>query len=197
MALRPDIVNLFQRTFDNVKYFVSSKNDDTTESHIRITSTTTVTNPSTKLYFKECKDKEYVIEAMSGKVMLDMCENTRFTFDGKIVTNVMEIFNGNNLDVKLPRCHAQFRRPRPLPLRRLGQGRATGRPVLDTATLPSLTPSTTQYVVRLTNETLVSEPLERNNGFPVVSRAAAETAGDQDDAEAAGGTSENWQTLGR
>jgi len=51
------------------------------------------------LFFKNCKDCDYTINALCTKILIDGCTNTRIVFNGKIVTNIIEIWRCNNFNI--------------------------------------------------------------------------------------------------
>lgn len=48
--------------------------------------------PQVTLYFKNCHDCNYVVDSMCTKIMIESCKNTKFTFNKKIVTSVVEVY---------------------------------------------------------------------------------------------------------
>jgi len=48
---------------------------------------------SATVLFKDCSNSEFVVEALTTKLLISGCNNCRFTLNGKIVTSILEIWN--------------------------------------------------------------------------------------------------------
>jgi len=74
------------------KYFMNEKDQKVTveQEGIKYQST---------LFFKNCQNCEYIISALCTKILIDGCSNTRIVFNGKVVTNVIEIWRCNNFHI--------------------------------------------------------------------------------------------------
>jgi len=51
------------------------------------------------LFFKNCEDSKFVVGAMSTKVCIEKCKNCSFVFNGKVITQVQELWNNINVNV--------------------------------------------------------------------------------------------------
>jgi len=49
------------------------------------------------LYFKGCKDGEYTIDTLCTKILFESCDNLKISFNGKIVTGLVDIWKCNNI----------------------------------------------------------------------------------------------------
>jgi hypothetical protein len=54
---------------------------------------------SETLFFKECENSKFVIAAMSTKVCIEKCKDCSFVFNGKVITQVQELWNNINVNV--------------------------------------------------------------------------------------------------
>ncbi|ORX84047.1 hypothetical protein BCR32DRAFT_266614 [Anaeromyces robustus] len=54
---------------------------------------------SETLFFKNCEDSKFVVGAMSTKVCIEKCKNCSFIFNGKVITQVQELWNNINVNV--------------------------------------------------------------------------------------------------
>ncbi|ORX47567.1 hypothetical protein BCR36DRAFT_584668 [Piromyces finnis] len=51
------------------------------------------------LFFKGCENSKFVIAAMSTKVCIEKCKDCSFVFNGKVITQVQELWNNINVNV--------------------------------------------------------------------------------------------------
>jgi len=51
------------------------------------------------LFFKNCENSKYVVGAMSTKVCIEKCKDCTFIFNGKVITQVQELWNNINVKV--------------------------------------------------------------------------------------------------
>jgi len=53
------------------------------------------------LYFKNCVDGEYTIPHRSTKIYIEGCSNCTFNIDGAVLTNVLEMWKGDNNHLRM------------------------------------------------------------------------------------------------
>jgi len=51
------------------------------------------------LFFKNCENSKFVVGAMSTKVCIERCKDCSFVFNGKVITQVQELWNNINVKV--------------------------------------------------------------------------------------------------
>jgi len=51
------------------------------------------------LFFKGCENCKFVVAAMSTKVCIEKCKDCSFIFNGKVITQVQELWNNININV--------------------------------------------------------------------------------------------------
>jgi len=51
------------------------------------------------LFFKNCQNCEYTINALCTKILVDGCANTKIIFNGKVVTSIIEIWRCNDFHI--------------------------------------------------------------------------------------------------
>jgi len=78
----------------DTKYFLGEKNQTTVVTKELLPKNSTI-------YFKDCIDGQYTIDplAKSTKILIEGCKNSTIVFNGKITTNMIEIWKCH--DVKL------------------------------------------------------------------------------------------------
>jgi len=61
----------------------------------------TTVKPQATVFFKNCEDCEYILDAMCTKVLIEGCHNTKIILKQKIVTSTVDIYKSDNfkLDV--------------------------------------------------------------------------------------------------
>eukprot|EP01102_Stenamoeba_stenopodia_P002549 TRINITY_DN1239_c0_g1_i2.p1 TRINITY_DN1239_c0_g1~~TRINITY_DN1239_c0_g1_i2.p1 ORF type:complete len:278 (-),score=91.72 TRINITY_DN1239_c0_g1_i2:121-954(-) len=80
----------------DTKYYIDQKNQKVliTKEHCKQNST---------IYFKNCHDGEYTIDpaAKCCKIMIENCSGCTLTFNGKITTNMIELWRCNSVKVEV------------------------------------------------------------------------------------------------
>jgi len=57
--------------------------------------------PQATVFFKNCHDCEYTLDAMCTKVLIESCHNTTIVFKQKIITSIIEIYKTDNFNLDI------------------------------------------------------------------------------------------------
>jgi len=57
--------------------------------------------PQATIFFKNCEDCEYVVDAMCTKVLIEGCHNTKIILKQKIVTSTVDIYKSDNFQIEV------------------------------------------------------------------------------------------------
>jgi len=160
------------------------------------------------LYFKGCRDCEYLVESKCVKVLIESCENVKFSFTGVIVTSIVELWKCQSIDISI-RSKVQTLQvdmSKKITVNYLHRDMMNsivwagvhdfsisipngigGRDTIDTGfanmmeVYPDIKEDYDQFIVRVVEGKLVSEQVVRlENGFPTTERE--EKAWDEKDA---------------
>jgi len=156
--------------------------------------------PQVTLYFKNCQDCTYVVNSMCTKVMIESCVNTKITFDKKIITNMIEVWKceGVNLFVNtdIGTFQVDLCKNLAIQMKSMQMFKSlvwagahdlslsfedstehklnTGFAQMQTQ-YPDLNEHTDQFIVRFIKGKLLTEQIVRlKNGYPTTEREAAE-----------------------
>lgn len=90
--LKENLDNGFTQKMNQKIKIISEKNQTKLFTDKDIDSTET-------LFFKNCENSKYVVGAMSTKVCIERCKDCTFIFNGKVITQVQELWNNINVKV--------------------------------------------------------------------------------------------------
>jgi len=57
--------------------------------------------PQATVYFKNCHDCEFILDAMCTKVLIEDCHNCKITLNQKIITNTLDIWKCNDSQLRV------------------------------------------------------------------------------------------------
>ncbi|OUM70446.1 hypothetical protein PIROE2DRAFT_56757 [Piromyces sp. E2] len=90
--LKENLDNGFQQKMNQKIKLISVKDQSKFFTDKDVESTET-------LFFKGCENSKFVIAAMSTKVCIEKCKDCSFVFNGKVITQVQELWNNINVNV--------------------------------------------------------------------------------------------------
>jgi len=178
------------------KYFMNEKGS-------KLTISKEMFSKKTALYFKNCVDCEYTIDALTKciKIMIEGCSNSKIICNGKITTNMVELWKCKDLNLELSTkvftCQVDLSQNVVLSYSNKQMFQSvvwastnnlninfqhstdklvTGLNVLkEQAKYPDLNEQIDQFIVRLIEGAIVEERIIRlSNGFPTTEREATE-----------------------
>lgn len=151
--------------------------------------------PQATVFFKNCDDCEYVLDARCTKVLIDGCHNTKIILKQKIITSTVDIYKSDNFHLQIftkvgtlqadvcKKIHIQVDHQDnfqslvwagvyDLTLHFENENRTLKTGYDEMAALHGeLSPTIDQFIVRWVNGDLLSERVVRlDNGFPTTAR---------------------------
>jgi hypothetical protein len=154
-------------------------------------------DPQATVYFKNCHDCEFVVDAMCTKVLIEDCHGCTITLNKKVITNTLDIWKCNDSHIMIKtkigtvqadicknlKVHFQTKEDftslvwagvHDLDLRFLDSGEQLTTGFRQMAEkYPGLNEQIDQFIIRFVKDELTSEQIVRlSNGYPTTEREA-------------------------